>query len=346
MPKRIGGFIVPDGMELPKDELEEETTDESTSEDSTQEETHTEKNDELTEEVIEEVTEEVTEEATEDTVDSKKEPIAILNVYGKQVPVQTMEELISYAQRGVDYAQKLHLLKQWRTTIEAVSYNPQLKTLVDKVINGEDISSFVKGSKETPSDSDTTANTSDTDSEDDENLDSGESSATGLREALEEITDKKIQKAMLPYMAQLREKELQDYLKTLEAKNPQHHKTITQLILMALQDDTVPAPIKEAIKTDRNFFENMYYQIKEKLEQNEKATTKVPEAVTEEVPAETTKQIVLEKKRSVSKVPTLEGGKDSQTISTVDKVLADADKIWNMSPDEFKNFEVRAKRTK
>lgn len=334
MTKRLGGFLVPDSMELPKDESDDDNIleKENDSEDSNQEEQHTDEEVESQEAEAGEGEEEASEEeSSEEASTDEEKPVAILNVYGKQIPVSTMEELIQYAQRGVDYAQKLHLLKQWKSVIEAVTYNPQLKNLVDRVINGEDISSFLK---------DPNAKHPEPSEEgEDEYQNLGDTAASEIREALEDITDKKVQKTLAPYLEQLRERELKDYLKSLEYQNPKHHKTIAQLILMALQDPSVPEPIKEAIKNDRNFFENMYNQIKSRLEQMDEEK-KLKESLGTEIP----KKVILEKKRSVSKIPKIEGAKNSQDISTRDKVMEDADKIWKMSSEEFKLFESKAKR--
>lgn len=331
MTKRMGGFLVPDGMELPKDESDDEKIleTEEDSEDSNLEEQQTEEEQESTETEEDVVSDE--ENTEEEDTESEPKPVAVLTVYGKQIPIGTMDELVQYAQRGVDYAQKLHLLKEWRGVIEAVSYNPQLKTLVDKVIKGEDISGYIRDPKAKSDFSE--------DENEDEIQNVGDTAISEIREALEDITDKKIQKTLSPYLAQLRERELKDYLKSLEQQNPKHHKTIAQLILMALQDPSVPEAIKEAIKTDRNFFENMYNQIRERLEQmdSSKNNQESPET-------ETPKRVILEKKRSVSKIPKLEDGKGSQDISIRDKVMEDAEKIWGMSPEEFKLFENKAKK--
>jgi len=97
----------------------------------------------------------------------------------------------------------------------------------------------------------------------------------------------------------------------------------------------------------------MYYQIKEKLEENEKSKqVSQPKASEESVEksakgkqsTEKPKKVFVEKKRSVSKVPTLEGARDSENISTESKVMDEAEKIWNMSPEEFQKYSEKIKR--
>lgn len=373
MTKRIGGFLVPDDMELTEETKmedgslsEEETQEDVTTipEEGSEDDPHSqegseepEEHEEVSEETEEETSEEVSEEneETEDKEENKKDektPVAVLTVYGKKIPVYSMDELIAYAQRGFDYSNKLYLLKQWRSTIEAVSYNPQLKMLVDKVIKGEDISKYIvdpDSPQQKPKEEEDSF-------EFDENEDFGDLSPTDLRKTFEKITDKKVKEALAPYIAKLKEQELKIYLKTLEAKNPKYHNAVTQLILMSLQDPTVPAPVKEAIRTDRNFFETMYYQIKERLEQidqqKQQASSEVqqqevskeskPQEQKSEAPK--TKKVLVEKKRSVSKVPKLEGSRDSEQISTERRVLEEAEKIWQLSPEEFRKLEEKVKR--
>lgn len=366
MTKRVGGFLVPDDMELAlqeqleEDTLEEEQKEEGSSEatveeapeddphshegEEDQEEVSEETSEETTEEVSEEVTEEVSEEAEEETPqkEEKSKPVAVLTVYGKEIPIYTMDELIAYAQRGFDYSNKLYQLKQWRSTIEAVNYNPQLKMLVEKVIQGEDISKYIVDPEKQVEHKETEEEAVPS------NYDFDDMAPSDLLKTFEQITDKKIKEALAPFIAKLKEQELANYLKSLEERNPKYHKTVTQLILMALQDPNVPAPIKEAIRTDRNFFENMYFQIKEKVEELDRQKQQSVSVTGEvnkpkEEPAK--KKVLVEKKRSVSKIPKLEGSRDSQDISTEQRLLDEAEKIWSLSPEEFRRLEEKAKKS-
>ncbi len=63
-------------------------------------------------------------------------PVAVLKVHGQEIPIYDRDTLIRYAQMGVDYAYKMHQLKQWANEIRFIQSNPQVRELIRKGLEG------------------------------------------------------------------------------------------------------------------------------------------------------------------------------------------------------------------
>ncbi len=272
----------------------------------------------IQEEEASEQTDQQASEQTEEEQEGSHSPVAVLKVYGQEIPVHSKEELIRYAQMGVDYAYKMHQLKRWANEIRFIQNHPELREIIRKGLEGEDISKYLrtKPASEKPEPTLTTG--------DSEATESGEEDV--IKKTVEEVVHQKV----APYLYTIN---TTMFIQSLRQSDPKYADVI--LATMASWKDNpppdLPPKLLEAIDTDPNTFLAVYRAIRNRLVALENEAKKV------------TAQQKVSKFKGSNKPPVVEKGAGSaQDLG--ERMLEEAKSIWDLDDETFQKLKARVKQ--
>ena len=257
-------------------------------------------------------------EAPQEAQEESQSPIAVLKVRGTEIPIYNKEDLVRYAQMGVDYSLKMHEFRQWRHILETALTNPTIKTLIDKALQGEDITKYVSfGQPKSSSEPTTTESTFTT-----EETTSTEVKPDIVEKTIEQIVQQKIQ----PFLTDMERKM---FIQQIRASDPKYADIVFSIMALKAQDPNTPPGLKMAMDNDPATFMAVYKEIRDQLIAMEQAQKKQQA------------QKKVSKPKPKATPPKVESGKSSPTLQ--ERMLEEAKSIWDMPSDKFEELVRKAK---
>jgi len=263
---------------------------------------------------------------------SEGEPFAELNVYGHMLPVKTKQELIAYAQMGVDYENKMHSIRQWRNYISVLNSNSLVKKVADAAIKGEDISKYVSVDSSG-------------------NLCEPQPATVSTEPETPELAFKKfIHETVKQEVEPLVKKptassvDYQAALSSLKAEDSEWFDIVYAACIEIYNlpegaPMAIPSSLRSQVNEDPKAFRIFYKMVRDRVVpyiqsmKEKKANPVVPQAAPQEAP-----QVVateLTPKRVVRKAPILESARGASPIEQLEAGLEDANAIWDLPTSKF-----------
>lgn len=270
-----------------------------------------------------------------------KEPVAVLKVYGQEIPVYSKDELIALAQKGVDYNAKMYTLKSWKTHINVLSKNSLLRDLVERAANGseDEVRKIIERGM---------ASTDAVPTDDTEDVTDEFSYDTGVKK----VFDNSVKQAVTPISKDVESMQRELFLLKLRTADPTYFDSVYNVMgELYNTPNALPKQLANAINNDPETFVSFYKAIRQELiNRNSKHVEKEPAGDTSETvqtkpdaePTVKTKTVEKPVQR-FTKTPVLERA-TSDTVDIESQVRDEAEKIWNMSDKEFREYESRIRK--
>jgi len=242
---------------------------------------------------------------------SEKQAVAVLKVYGQQIPVYSMEDLIRYAQMGVDYAIKMNRLKQWSNEIKFIQEHPEVKELIQRGLRGEDVKRYINLSGEMRSSEEGLSR-------------SEEERESSSSDVIDKVIEKTIQEKMAPYLHTFN---TTMFIQNLRMQDPKYADIILRFMadLAVNPPSNFPVGLIQAIDRDPQTFLAVYNALRNKLIALEEANKKAQA------------QQKVTKLKSKQAPPTIEKP-TAATTTFDDKMLEEAKSIWDLDDNQFKKL--------
>jgi len=263
------------------------------------------------------------------------EPFAELNVYGHMLPVKTKQELVAYAQMGVDYENKMHSIRQWRNYIAVLNSNALVKKVADAAINGEDISKYVSVDSSGNLCEPKVATVS-TEPETPE-----VAFKNFIHETVKQEVEPLVKKpavSTVDYQAALASLKAEDsawfdivYAACIEIYNLPEGSALA-----------IPSSLRSQVNEDPKAFRLFYKMVRDRVVpyiqslKDKKAKPDAPQTAQQEAHQVVTTE--LTPKRVVRKAPILESARGASSIDQLDEGMADANAIWDLPTSKFKEL--------
>lgn len=255
------------------------------------------------------VTEEVGESDSLQESPESQSPVAVLKVYGREIPIYSKEDLVRYAQMGVDYALKMSQLKQWVNEIQFIQSNPQVRELISRGLRGEDVSKYISFSGF---------------SEKEEATPIESTVEVASKDVIEKVIERTIQDKMLPYLHTIN---TTMFIQNLRTQDPKYADLILKTIASwaTSPPPNLPKGLLEAMDRDPQTFLAVYNALRNQIIRFEEETKK--EASTQKV----------SKLKSKVAPPILEKGSGSAS-QIEERMIEDLKSPWDLKDEQFKKL--------